>query len=144
MRTFTARRSAIASAASLAHPQTEDHNPITFSKRERCASQHNRPPDVRFGSFTTDAVEATRACMSAVARKRTSSRSSRYVRLVPLATERSAKSLLNHLVGAARAPAIRPTTVMEYPKGHSALVFAALMIGVQRAISLFTSAASGC
>ena len=41
------------------------------------------PPYVRFGSFTTDAVEATRACMSAVARKRTSSRSSRYVRLVP-------------------------------------------------------------
>jgi hypothetical protein len=29
-------------------------------------------------------------------------------------------------------------------KVHSALVFAALMIGVQRAISLFTSAASGC
>ena len=27
---------------------------------------------------------------------------------------------------------------------HSALIFAALMIGVQRAISLFTSAASGC
>ena len=36
-----------------------------------------------FHVFTTDAVEATRACMCAVARKRTSSRSSRYVRLVP-------------------------------------------------------------
>jgi hypothetical protein len=34
------------------------------------------------GSFTTDAVEATRACLSAVARKRTSSRPSRYVRFV--------------------------------------------------------------
>src|SRR6266436_3729009 len=43
------------------------------------------PRNVRFGSFTTDAVEATRACMSAVARKQTSSRSSRYVRLVPQA-----------------------------------------------------------
>jgi hypothetical protein len=40
-------------------------------------------PHDRIGSFTTDAVEATRAFMSAVARKRTSSRSSRYVRLVP-------------------------------------------------------------
>jgi hypothetical protein len=60
MRTFTARRSAIASAASLAHPQTEDHNPITFSKRERCASQHNRPPDVRFG-LPAQPVDATQA-----------------------------------------------------------------------------------
>jgi hypothetical protein len=42
------------------------------------------PAYVRSGSFTADAVEATRACMSAVARKRTSSRSSRYVRLVPI------------------------------------------------------------
>jgi hypothetical protein len=41
--------------------------------------------DVGSGSFTTDAVEATRACMSAVARKRTSNRSSRQVRLVPQA-----------------------------------------------------------
>src|SRR6266851_805060 len=47
-------------------------------------------------SFTTDAVEATRACMSAVARKRTSSRSSRYVRLVP----RTAKwTEANNIVG---------------------------------------------
>jgi hypothetical protein len=43
------------------------------------------PAYVGSGSFTTDAVEATRACLSAVARKRTSSRSSRYVRSVPKA-----------------------------------------------------------
>jgi hypothetical protein len=39
---------------------------------------------ISIGSFTTDAVEAMRACMSAVARKRTNSRSSRYVRFVPI------------------------------------------------------------
>src|SRR5262249_24964669 len=40
--------------------------------------------------------------------------------------------------------AIRRTEFMECGKVHSTLVFAALMIGVQRAISLFTNAASGC
>jgi hypothetical protein len=38
---------------------------------------------VRFGSIATDEVEVTRSRMSASARKRTRSRSSRYVRLVP-------------------------------------------------------------
>jgi hypothetical protein len=45
-----------------------------------------RKPNDRLGSFTTDAVEATRGCMSAVAPKRTNTKSSRYVRFVPIAT----------------------------------------------------------
>jgi hypothetical protein len=52
--------------------------------------------------------------------------------------------LLDHLVGTAERPRFRGTTVMDMGSVHSALIFAALMIGVQRAISLFTSAASGC
>jgi hypothetical protein len=53
------------------------------------ALQDFDPADVSYGSFTTDAVEATRACMSAVARKRTSSRPSRYVRFVPILLQKS-------------------------------------------------------
>jgi hypothetical protein len=43
------------------------------------------PVYVRFGSFTTDAVEATRACLPAFARKRTNGPRSWDVRFVPLA-----------------------------------------------------------
>jgi hypothetical protein len=46
------------------------------------------PTYVSFGSFTTDAVEATRACMSAVARKRTNGPTSWDVRFVPGADNR--------------------------------------------------------
>jgi hypothetical protein len=46
--------------------------------------------------------------------------------------------LFDHLVGAA----IRGTEFME--QSYSAFTLAAVMIGVHRAISLFTSAASGC
>jgi hypothetical protein len=53
--------------------------------QETAAVQDLGPAYDRYGSFATEAVEATRACMSAFARKRTSSGSSRYVRLVPLA-----------------------------------------------------------
>src|SRR4029077_10113580 len=51
-------------------------------QQETAALRNFNSPYVGLGSFTTDAVEATRACMSAVARKRTNSRSSLYVRLV--------------------------------------------------------------
>jgi hypothetical protein len=50
------------------------------------ASQQKRLAYVRFGSFTTDAVEATRACLPAVARKRTKGPTSRHVRFVPIAS----------------------------------------------------------
>jgi hypothetical protein len=47
---------------------------------------------------------------------------------------------------AARRRKGRRGSFMASPEivSHSPLMFAALMIGVQRAISLFTSAASGC
>jgi hypothetical protein len=51
--------------------------------RRTAALRDFDPAHVRFGSVATEAVEATRACMSAVARKRTNSRSCRYVRFVP-------------------------------------------------------------
>src|SRR5712671_3792315 len=58
-------------------------------------------------SFTTDAVEATRACMSAVARKRTSSRSSRYVRLVLPAQPVDATQALNFSAGVSNPRVLR-------------------------------------
>jgi hypothetical protein len=58
----------------------------TSVRQGRAALRDFDPAYVRSGSFTTDAVEATRACLSAVARKRTNGQMSRYVRFVPLAT----------------------------------------------------------
>jgi hypothetical protein len=63
----------------------------------------NLAADVADGSFTTEAVEATRACMSAFARKRTNGRSCRYVRFVPIATERSAAKNRYSVTSSARA-----------------------------------------
>jgi hypothetical protein len=57
----------------------------------------------RYGSFTTDAVEATRACMSAVARKRDKYQT---VSVCPLCAHKPTYavqqmwSLFDHLVGA--------------------------------------------
>jgi hypothetical protein len=65
---------------------------------------------VRSGSFTTDAVEATR-CMSAVARKRTNTRSSRYVRLVPkAAVSNCSQAALYSVTPSARASSIGGTS----------------------------------
>jgi hypothetical protein len=76
------------------------------------------PSNVRFGSFTTDAVEATRACLSAVARKRTISESSRYVRFVPQADICGAanEALFDHLVGAAEQQ--QRHSYAEFPGRH--------------------------
>jgi hypothetical protein len=52
---------------------------------EPAALRDFSPVFVRFGSSTTDAVKAARSSMSALPRKRTSSRQSRYVRFVPKA-----------------------------------------------------------
>jgi len=43
----------------------------TLLRQETIALRHFNPAYVRFGSFASDAVEATWACLSAVARKRT-------------------------------------------------------------------------
>jgi hypothetical protein len=48
------------------------------------------PADDRCGSFTTDAAEATPACLSAVARKRTNGPAAWDVRFVPKADSCSA------------------------------------------------------
>jgi hypothetical protein len=63
--------------------------PVRFSRGLRGETLHCQDFEwayVSIGSFTMDAVEAKRACMSAVALKRTNSRWSRYVRFVPIAT----------------------------------------------------------
>jgi hypothetical protein len=66
------------------------------TKGQRCASQQNWPAYVRFGSFTTDAVEATRACMSASPLKADNGQTSGQVHLVP----RTAKwTEANNIVG---------------------------------------------
>jgi hypothetical protein len=61
------------------------------------------PANDRFGSFTSDAVEGTRACMSAVAQKRTNRGQSRYVRLVPKADIRIAAKSSYSITSSARA-----------------------------------------
>jgi hypothetical protein len=53
--------------------------------QDAVAVQDFGPAYDRYGSFTTDAVEATRACLSAVARKRTNGPTSWDVRFVPAA-----------------------------------------------------------
>jgi hypothetical protein len=60
----------------MAHPQTEDHNPITFSKRERCALQQSLPPMGSFGSFASDMIVRIQRGMSASPRKRTNGQTS--------------------------------------------------------------------
>jgi hypothetical protein len=73
-------------------------SPVLSTKRyhtsagaaDRLQCRISRRPDSCYGSSATERVEAAPRRLSAFARKRTSSRSSRYVRLVPLATERSA------------------------------------------------------
>jgi hypothetical protein len=66
-----------------------------YSRSGPCIAA-KRSAHVRFGSFTTEAVEATPRCMSASPRKRTNSRGSRHVRLVPLADISAAS--FDHLV----------------------------------------------
>jgi hypothetical protein len=51
---------------------------------------------------------------------------------------------VDHLVGAQQDDSGIASPSALRPLRHSLLTFAALMIGVQRAISLFTSAAGGC
>jgi hypothetical protein len=50
------------------------------------AGQSGSPSFVRFGSSATEALEVIRPCTSASPRKRTNSRSFRYVRFVPIAS----------------------------------------------------------
>src|SRR5262245_477727 len=61
------------------------HNPITFSKGERCALQQSLPPIGSYGSSTAEGVEATRPCMSASPRKRPSFIKNPIRRFVPKA-----------------------------------------------------------
>jgi hypothetical protein len=68
-------------------PQPKDHGIIAGQVR---ASQQKRPAHDRYGSNGTDAAKSAPLCRSAQAPKRTSGRTSSYVRLVPIATERSA------------------------------------------------------
>jgi hypothetical protein len=57
-------------------------------------------------SFTTDAVETTRACTSAVARKRTNRGQSQYVRLVPITTECNAAKKRCYSIASSPAQAV--------------------------------------
>src|SRR5207342_1614296 len=70
---------------------------------------------VGLGSFTTDAVEATRSCMSAVARKRTNSGQSRYVRLVPCMDGSELARLFFTFAGWSVQPCVRPVSAAHRP-----------------------------
>ena len=64
---------------------------LVVAQRDRPAALGSFDPAcVSSGSFTTDAGEATRACLSAFARKRTNGPTSWGVRFVPLAAQCSA------------------------------------------------------
>jgi hypothetical protein len=57
-----------------------------LARQGTAALRDFRAADVRYGSFATDAVEATRACMSALPPKADIERGGRHVRLVPIAS----------------------------------------------------------
>ena len=69
------------------------------------------------GHSRTDAVEATRAFISAVARKRTSSRSSRYVRFVPKPALSNRSKRGNSITSSAAASSLSGTVRPERLRG---------------------------
>jgi hypothetical protein len=68
--------------------------------------------------FAADAVEAMRGCMSAVARKRTNTRSSRYVRLVPKADSCTAANSHHSITSSAMASSIGGTSRAQCLSGR--------------------------
>jgi hypothetical protein len=73
------------------------------------------------GSFTTDAVEATRACLSAVARKRTNGPTSWDVRFVPCVDGSELARTFFTPAGWSVQPCVRPFGAVHMTAGHNAL-----------------------